>query len=73
MRRPRYVRPGDTRSPMLRLLAGAHADGHVEVNYDAQWRTLCKAQRLGLLDDRYPAYLTDAGRAWLAQELRGQE
>ncbi len=58
-----YVEIGDTRSPMLRLLAGAHADGYVEVNYDAQWRTLFKARRLGLLDDR--SRLTEKGRAFV--------
>ena len=58
---------------MLRLLAGAGPQGLVEVSYDAQWRTLFKAQRLGLLDGNYPAGLTEAGREWLAKQSRGQE
>ena len=58
---------------MLRLLAGANPLGEVEVNYEAQWRTMFKAQRLGLLDERFPARLTEAGREWLAKESRGQE
>lgn len=65
--RPRNVAPGDTRSPMLRLLAGAR-NGYVEVQYAAQWPTILKAERLGLVDDGFPARLTDAGHAWLAKQ-----
>lgn len=67
--RPRNVAPGDTRSPMLRLLSGAFRDGTVEVWYDAQWRTVFKAKRLGFLDDNYPARLTDAGHEWVAKQV----
>jgi hypothetical protein len=52
---------------MLRLLAGAR-NGYVEVQYAAQWPTILKAERLGLVDDGFPARLTDAGHAWLAKQ-----
>jgi hypothetical protein len=65
IKRPRYIAPSDTRSPMLRLLQdGIHGpDGLVEVNYAEQWRTVFKAQRLGLVDS--DCRITDAGRQWL--------
>jgi len=67
--RPRYVRPGDTRSPMRRLLEdGQGPPGKVYVNYDEQWRTLWKAQRLGYLENEFD--LTDAGQAFLASNAK---
>jgi hypothetical protein len=51
---------------MRRLLEDGQSNGYVWVNYAAQWPTLFKAQRLGLLDDR--SYLTPKGRAFLAEE-----
>lgn len=52
-------------SQMLRLFKdGMSADGQeVHVTYDAQWRTLFKAQRLGLLDSN--SRLTEAGKRWI--------
>lgn len=66
--RPRNVKPGDTRSPMRRLLEDGECNppGFVCVNYDAQWRTLWKAQELGYLNS--DQYLTEAGRAFLASD-----
>jgi len=65
--RPRYVTIGDKRSPMVRLLTDCNnrASGAIEVSYEAQFRTLWKAQRLGYVDDRQR--LTDAGRVFLAK------
>ena len=66
LKRPRYVKLGDERSPMRRLLeSAARRDGNAEAEYDAQWRTLFKAIRLGYVDDNNHA-LTDAGRTFLA-------
>lgn len=67
--RPRYVTPGDTRSPMRRLLEDGQC-GHrfVAVNYDEQFRTLWKAQRLGYLTDEQ--FITPAGLAFLASGAR---
>jgi hypothetical protein len=50
---------------MLRLLQDCiHGpDGLVEVNYDAQWRVIFKAQRLGLVDSE--CRITEAGKKWL--------
>ena len=68
--RPRNVSPNDKRSPMLRLLfdnsTGTVGDA-VYVAYDAQWRTLWKAQRLGYLTDPEQR-LTQAGADFIARE-----
>lgn len=74
--RSRNVAPTDARSPMLRLLqdgrCAAQPDGRVMVAvlYDAQWRTLWRAQRLGLLDK--DQFLTDAGRKFLTDNQKGE-
>lgn len=74
--RRRRIAWGDTRTPMLRLLQGCQlrADGTgrvmVAVEYDQQWRTLWKAQRLGYLDA--DQYLTTKGREFLASQEQGQ-
>jgi hypothetical protein len=61
----RRVDHTDKRCPMRRLLEdGALPCGMVAVNYEQQWRTLFKAQRLGYLDGCQR--LTDKGRAFLA-------
>jgi len=67
MKRPRYIVPGDTRPPMQRLLQDCNNEqsGMVEVAYEAQFRTLFKAQRLGYVDAQQR--LTDKGRALLSQ------
>lgn len=67
--RNRVVDTTDSRSPMLRLLQDGESFGHVYVNYDQQWRTLWKAQRLGYVTDDCDQLLTDAGRAFIASAL----
>lgn len=64
-RGPRDVAATDKRTPLLRLMQdGQTPDGHVYVNYAAQWPTVFKAQRLGYLDDEQK--LTEAGRTFLS-------
>lgn len=65
----RHVNRNDKRTPMHRLLADCNnsASGMVEVDYEQQWRTLVKAQRLGYLDDHQR--LTDAGKAFISARL----
>jgi hypothetical protein len=64
--RPRNVAIDDKRSPMQRLLSDClHPDGSVQPDYEQQFRTLFKAQRLGYVDDR--CYITEAGRKFIAQ------
>lgn len=68
--RPRYVKIGDERSPMRRLLEDGQCNppGFVVVSYPEQWATLAKAQRLGYLDDAQ--MLTDTGRAFLSSAAK---
>jgi hypothetical protein len=61
--RPRYIVPGDTRDAMRRLLEDCNCNGRIEPNYEQQFRTLFKAERLGYLDDQHR--LTDKGIAFL--------
>jgi hypothetical protein len=62
--RPRHVDLDDKRSPMVRLLQDCKSpDGSIQPNYEQQFRTLFKAERLGYVDDRY--FLTPAGREFL--------
>jgi hypothetical protein len=76
MRHSRYITPGDTRSPMLRLLQDcqtpARAPGgnpHIEVAYERQFQTLWKAERLGYVKAANGGYkLTDAGIAFLKEQ-----
>ncbi len=71
-KRPRYVLPGDKRSPMLRLLQDCqNTDGSVEVMYDAQWKTLIKAQHMGLVSDNYR--ITAAGMEWVSREAEREK
>ena len=59
------VNPTDKRSPMLRLLADCTlSNGHVEVEYDQQWRTLFKAERLGFVNA--DMYITESGKKFVA-------
>jgi hypothetical protein len=60
MFRPRNVAIGDKRSPMLRLLQDCNVRGRIEPNYEQQFRTLFKAQRLGYVDGN--CMLTDSGK-----------
>ena len=70
MKRPRYVDPNDTRSPMHRFLEDAATpDGRVFPTYDAQWRTLWKAQRLGYVDGHNN--ITAAGRIAISLYRKG--
>jgi hypothetical protein len=64
--RPRHIVIGDTRCPMLRLLQdNVTGNGQVEPDYEQQFRTMFKAQRLGYLDgDRR---LTETGKAFVAK------
>ena len=66
--RPREVAVTDTRCPMLRLLQDGESNGFIYVNYDAQWRTLWKAERLGYVD--HDQRLTEKGRAFVAEKAR---
>lgn len=50
--RPSYVARDDFRSPMLRLLQDNIIGGIAQPDYAQQWPTICKAVRLGYLDDR---------------------
>ena len=71
--RPRYLTLGDTRSPMRRFLEDAEnlKTGTVEVQYDQQWRTLFRAQRLGYVSgDGDNVRITDAGRAFLKSDRK---
>lgn len=61
----RNKKRGHRDAPMRKLLSSVNADGKVFVDYEQQWRTFNKAQRLGFVDDDYN--LTQAGREWLAQ------
>lgn len=68
----RVVDLNDTRSPLRRVLENADcADGAIP-DYDQQHRTIWRAYRLGYLTEGggegWLGHLTDAGRAWLAQE-----
>jgi hypothetical protein len=71
MNRRRNIGINDKRPPMLRFLTEGQlrpdADGNVMVvvNYDQQWRTLFKAQRLGYIDGSQ--HLTAEGRAFIAK------
>lgn len=67
--RPRYIAPGDTRSPMLRLLQDCWSEvrGTVEVEYAQQFPTFFKARRLGYVDDR--SRLTESGRQFAAGDV----
>ena len=56
--RPRYVAIGDTRDPMTRLLSGYVEGDQVFPQYDAQWKTIWKAQRIGFLDSDQKATKT---------------
>lgn len=64
MKRRRHVAASDGRSPMLRLLQDCVAqDGTVQPDYEQQFRTLFRAQRIGYVgDDRR---LTDLGKSFL--------
>jgi hypothetical protein len=63
--RPRHVAFDDKRSPMLRLLQDCVSpDGSVQPDYEQQFRTMFKAQRLGYLDDKF--CLTVSGREFLS-------
>lgn len=64
--RPRHVGLSDNRSPMLRLLQDCVSpDGSVQPDYEQQFRTLFKAQRLGYVDDNFR--ITDSGKAFAAE------
>ena len=56
------VAQNDKRTPMHRLLESAHK-GMCCIDYDQQWRTLWKAQRLGFVDDNQ--YITSKGQEYL--------
>lgn len=73
IRRPRHVVPGDTRSAMLRLLADCNnvQSGMIEVDYEQQWRTLFKAERLGYVDKNQR--LTEKGAAFVASHQLNKE
>jgi hypothetical protein len=64
--RPRYIALADKRSPMLRLLQDCEcgSTGQIEVAYEQQFRTLFKAERLGLVDKNH--HLTEKGRNYIA-------
>ncbi len=71
--RPRYLTPGDSRSPMRRLLEDAlnQRTGNVEVQYDQQWRTFFKAQRRGYIAGGGDnVRVTEAGEAFLRSKAK---
>ncbi len=51
LKRSLFVTLGDERPPLLRLLQDGRQGNSVYVSYPAQWKTLFKAQRLGLIDE----------------------
>lgn len=55
----------DGLDPMTRLLGQVNEDGFVFVEYDQQWKTFFKAERLGYVNDRYQ--LTSKGREFLSR------
>lgn len=65
--RPRHVAINDRRCPMLRLLQDANVRGNIQVNYEAQFKTLWKAQRLGYVDDNQD--ITEAGKQFVAERV----
>ncbi len=76
LKRPRYIVPGDTRSPMLRLLADCQVlvdpvtgRPNIEVSYERQFQTLWKAERLGYVEQGGSGYvLTEAGVEFIKKE-----
>lgn len=56
---------GRTECPMRRLLRDCQHNGRIEVDYEQQWKTFFKGQRLGYIDDR--GFITAAGRAALSK------
>lgn len=65
--RPRHVGVDDKRCPMMRLLQDCVSrDGSVQPNYEQQFRTMFKAQRLGYIDSS--CRLTSTGREFIVNK-----
>ncbi len=57
----------DGLDPMTRLLSQTDPDGFCFVEYDQQWKTVFRAERLGYLDDNQR--LTEAGKEYLNKKI----